>query len=165
MNKEKTMTSNPNNNSALLSCLTKPVTIGRLMGYLHRHSRMYFHREFSRWNMGSGCHPFLMILWQQDGLTLKELTHSLHLDKANTTRTIARLTKLGYVRKKKDENDGRAFRIYLTEKGRKLIPQMKKVMMHWTNIMTDGLSDEEKREAIRLLQKMADNAVTHVRQS
>lgn len=143
--------------------MMKRENIGRLMGCLHRHGRMYFDRKFSGWDIGSGSHPFLMILWHQDGLTQKELTEMLHLDKASTTRALARLTKLGYVIKKRDEKDHRAYRIHLTDKGRKLVPEMKTVMIQWTDVLTSGLSDEEKNEALRLLRKMADNAIEHVR--
>lgn len=143
--------------------MTKHESIGRMMGCLHRHSRMYFHRAFAEWDIGSGSHPFLMILWHQDGLTQKELTEMLHLDKANTARALARLMDLGYVTKKRDEEDQRAYRIYLTERGRELVPRMKKVMRRWTDVLTSGLSEEEKKETMRLLSKMADNAVEYVR--
>ena len=81
---------------------------------------MYFHREFSEWNLGGGSHPFLMILWHHDGLTQTDLTDMLHMDKAGTARTLSRLTELGYVEKRTDETDHRAHRIFLTNKGREL---------------------------------------------
>jgi DNA-binding MarR family transcriptional regulator len=143
--------------------MRKNESVGRLLGCLHRHGRMHLHRAFSQWKLGSGSHHFLLILAQRDGLTQAELTEELHIDKANTARTMQKLLDSGYVRKQPDPDDRRAVRIYLTEKGKRLIPKIISIITNWTNTLTAGLSPKEKEAALRLLRKMVDNAVEGVR--
>lgn len=137
--------------------------IGRILSCLHRHGHMYLHREFSPWALGSGSHYFLLILSHHDGLTQAELTEVLHLDKANTTRTIKKLLEDGYVHKQQDPHDHRAVRIYLTDKGRSLVPKIRSILHNWTDILTIGMLPSEKKDSLRLLKKMVDNAVKHVK--
>ena len=138
--------------------MMKRENIGRLMGCLHRHGRMYFDRKFSEWDIGSGSHPFLMILWHQDGLTQKELTEMLHLDKASTTRALARLTKLGYVIKKRDEKDHRAYRIHLTDKGRKILNQAMSVARELIDQIMSSIGQTDAVKLSQMLEVLRDNA-------
>jgi len=137
-------------------------SIGRMLGCLHRQAQRYFHREFSKLDLGSGTHVFLILLHHHDGVTQQELTAKLHFDKAHTTRAIQKLMKLGYVKKEKDPDDLRAFRIHLTEKAQDIVPQVKKVLRSWSDILSKDFSPEEKRTAMELLQKMTSNAVDYM---
>ena len=134
-------------------------SIGRMLGYLHRQAQRYFYREFSKLGLGSGTHVFLMLLHHHDGVTQQELTEKLHFDKAHTTRAIQKLIELGYVKKEKNPNDLRAYRIHLTKKAQEIVPQVKKVLCSWSDILSKNFSQEEKRSAMELLQKMTENAV------
>jgi len=138
-------------------------SIGKILSCIHRHSRMYLHHELADTDLGGGSLHFLLILSRKNGLTQQDLTHMLHMDKANTARTVKKLIKNGYVQKQKDPEDHRAVRIFLTDKGEKLLPRIQKVLTHWSEILFRGLNPDEKQEASRLIKKMADNAVAHVR--
>jgi len=143
--------------------MRKKESIGRILGCLHRHGSMYLHRQFFTWDLGIGSHHFLLILAHQDGLTQAELTQAMHFDKANTARAVQKLLDSGYVQKQQDPADHRAVRIYLTHKGKALVPKIRSVLRNWTDILTAGLSPTEKEETLRLLRKMVYNAVEYVR--
>ena len=137
--------------------------IGRMLGCLYRHGRIHLQREFASLGLSPGSHHFLLMLARTDGLQQKELTDRLHIDKAHTARAIRKLTAQGYVRRERDPDDQRAVRIYLTKRGRNLLPEIRKIMRDWTETLTSGLSTAEKGTALSILGKMADNAVCHVR--
>ena len=134
-------------------------SLGRLIGCLHRHARIYFEKELAPFGLGSGSLHVLMILLHHDGINQQELSEKLHVDKATTTRTITKLVKLGYVRREKDQTDNRAYRLFVTQKARDTAPEIRTVLHSWTAILAEGLTEKEKETALALLRRMRDNAI------
>src|SRR5215204_691154 len=62
----------------------------------------------------------LMVLWEQDGLMVKEIGEKLTLDSGTLTPMLKRLEVAGFVKRKRDKKDERQVIITLTEKGREL---------------------------------------------
>lgn len=61
-----------------------------------------------------------LVLWEEDGLTVKALGEKLFLDSGTITPLIKRLEARGLVRRQRDEEDERQVRIHLTPDGRAL---------------------------------------------
>lgn len=138
--------------------MTAKDQLGRLLGALHRSARNYFRREFLNTELGGGAHSFLLLLFHEDGLTQHELTQRLNFDKAHTTRAIQRLKAAGYITRQRDPKDHRAYRIYLTQKARQLEPEIRRILGHWSEVISDGLSDAELEDLVNLLGRMNENA-------
>ena len=85
------------------------------------------------------------------------ITKSLGIDKASTTRTIKKLIKQGYIIRTRDKKDKRAYNLSLTEEGKNLKLQVMKIMMEWTNIVYDGITQEEVDILHKITSKMTDN--------
>jgi DNA-binding MarR family transcriptional regulator len=62
----------------------------------------------------------LMALLHSPSITQNELAEKLALSKSNISRLVARLVAAGRVKRRKDGDDGRAYRLELTAKGRRL---------------------------------------------
>ena len=62
----------------------------------------------------------MLVLWERDGITVKELGERLHLDSGTLTPLLKRLDAAGLVSRERDKRDERQVRIGLTETGRKL---------------------------------------------
>lgn len=62
----------------------------------------------------------LLVLWEQDGLTVKTLGERLYLDSGTLTPLLTKLESKGLIVKKKDTKDSRETAIHLTGKGREL---------------------------------------------
>ncbi|GJD47340.1 Organic hydroperoxide resistance transcriptional regulator [Methylobacterium crusticola] len=59
----------------------------------------------------------LLLLWEQDGLTMKAVGQRLYLDSGTLTPLLKRLEAAGLVRRARDAVDERLMRINLTEAG------------------------------------------------
>jgi MarR family transcriptional regulator, organic hydroperoxide resistance regulator len=59
----------------------------------------------------------LMVLWEEDGLTVKEIGERLFLDSGTLTPLLKRLEASGRVRRARDRPDERQVSIFLTEAG------------------------------------------------
>jgi DNA-binding MarR family transcriptional regulator len=60
----------------------------------------------------------LLVLWEEEGLSVKEIGQRLHLDSGTLTPVLKRLEKAGFVRRRRDDQDERQVRVELTDKGR-----------------------------------------------
>ena len=59
----------------------------------------------------------LMVLWEDDGLTVKVLGQKLFLDSGTLTPVLKSLEQKGYVTRRRAEDDERSVKIFLTEAG------------------------------------------------
>jgi len=94
----------------------------------------------------------LLVLWEQDGLTVKEIGQRLHLDSGTLTPVLKRLQAMGYVQRSRDLPDERQVRVTLTERGRAIREQA--VAGRKEVVCASGLSEEQiqthKRELDQL---------------
>jgi len=60
----------------------------------------------------------MLVLWERDGVTVKEIGGRLGLDSGTLTPLLKRLEAVGLVRRRRDDEDERQVRIHLTETGR-----------------------------------------------
>ena len=78
----------------------------------------------------------------------------MFIDKCNVARRTKKLEALGYLYRETNQNDRRQNNLYLTEKGRELVPIIRSYMGQWGRKITAGLTDEERATLIGLLTKM-----------
>ncbi|WP_134496373.1 MarR family winged helix-turn-helix transcriptional regulator [Microvirga pakistanensis] len=72
----------------------------------------------------------LIVLWEQDGLTVKDIGDRLFLDSGTLTPLLKRLETMGHIRRMRDREDERQVRIMLTESGRSLRERAKDIPEH-----------------------------------
>ena len=60
---------------------------------------------------------FMLVLWERDGRTLKEIGAELHLDSGTLTPLLKRMESAGVLRRVRDREDERQVRISLTPQG------------------------------------------------
>jgi MarR family transcriptional regulator, organic hydroperoxide resistance regulator len=95
-------------------------------------------------------------LWNNDGLSQAELVKQLSLSAPTVYNMVVRLSETGFVEIKKDENDARIMRVYLTEKGSEI---KSKVFEQWSKFEEQtfaNLTEPEKMMFSMLLQKMVE---------
>ncbi|MFI5910213.1 MarR family winged helix-turn-helix transcriptional regulator [Dactylosporangium sp. NPDC051541] len=96
-------------------------------------------------------------LWQQDGLTTGELARRLEVEVPTITRMTQRMEAAGLVTRGRDETDKRVVRIELTPQGEALRDQVPAALDAVAARSLQGLSDEECRQLIGLLERVAGN--------
>ena len=65
----------------------------------------------------------MLVLWEEDGLTVRALGEQLHLNSGTLTPMLKRMEQAGLVRRSRDKKDERLVRTELTEAGRGLQAQ------------------------------------------
>lgn len=127
---------------------------GRWFSVFHRLPLSFLSEGLKDYNISSGQVMFLLELYYLDGINQEELSSYLNIDEANTTRAIKKLEKEGYVIRKRDEEDRRVKRIYLTEKALEIKPKVLDLMNQWEEKMLKSLTSVEREVFIDLLKKV-----------
>lgn len=139
----------------MLSLLEGEHTIGRWLSILYRYGQSYVGKKLSAYNIGSGQYILMMVLYRNGGISQEELSTYLKVDKGSIAKSVKKLQQEGYLERKIDQKDKRAYQLFLTPKALEIIPKVNEVIKDWENIMVSELSDSEKLMAEQLLYKMA----------
>ncbi|MGB9939067.1 MarR family winged helix-turn-helix transcriptional regulator [Methanosarcina sp.] len=120
------------------------------IAHIYRSHLAYMTKELEAYRVGSGQFEFLLILYHRDGVSQETLAKILKVSKATSTRAIQSLEKEGYVYRQRDESDLRAYRVYLTEKGKEMRDFILEKLTSFIDILFSDFTFEEK-EIFRLL--------------
>ncbi len=99
----------------------------------------------------------LVILWEKEGITQKELAERLHKDQTNVARMLFKLEKKGFIFRVIHETDRRFLRVYLTPKGREIKDEVLDPSLEAYMNTIKGLSEEEVEMFRRVLTVMYNN--------
>lgn len=109
---------------------------------------------------GQGVHPgqapMMFAIFNNEGLTQRELGEKMHLRPASVTIMLRRLQRAGFIEKRLDQKDLRVFRIFLTDKGRAVKEVVKGSMEAVEKDACSRLSDDELSSLRRLVSKMKE---------
>ena len=105
-----------------------------------------------------GAHLVLSVLAISDGINQLELVNSTHLRAPTVSVILRKMESEGIVeRRRDDDKDRRAVRVYLTDKGRGLDKEIIESIKELDAIAMQGLSNEEIDLLMRLLPRIRDN--------
>lgn len=105
----------------------------------------------------------IICLAHGDGITQLDLVKKTHLSPPTVSITVKKLEKLGYISRLTDQEDGRAVRVYLTDKGRELDNSALDAIRNINNILMQGITPEQAEILTRLLGHMRDNLLHHLK--
>lgn len=94
----------------------------------------------------------LMVLWEQDGLTLKQIGDKLYLDSGTLTPLLKKMQTQGLLVRKRSHEDERNVRIYLTETGKELEHKLSHVPQGLIQCL--DLSQQEAKALYHTLYKL-----------
>lgn len=101
----------------------------------------------------------LRMLSVNDGATQRDVARMLHVAPPTVSKMLSTMEKAGLVARRPDAADQRLTRVYLTEAGRALEREMGIAVGGYVNATFATLSEDERRELVRLLRKLGDGIV------
>ena len=107
--------------------------------------------------VSSGQWRFLRVLWQEDGLTQRELSRRVGMREPTTVIALKSLEKSGFVRREQSTEDRRRVHVYLTPLAKRLEKKLLPAVAEVNRIATDGLTPKEVDQLRRLLIKVGTN--------
>ena len=96
-----------------------------------------------------------MVLWAQDGVSVRDLGERLYLDSGTLTPLLKKMESSGLVRRERAKEDERVTRIYLTEAGRALHETCLEIPVHLGRSLS-AFSPEDAQTLYDLLYRLLD---------
>lgn len=100
---------------------------------------------------GSGEFDLIHLVRHNPGISQKEVSKELNMDKGATARRVANLEQKGYLVRKDNPNDKRSRLLYATEKAESLKNSKTTVEAAFYEWLLEDLSGHDKEEFIRIL--------------
>ncbi|MFI3276764.1 MarR family winged helix-turn-helix transcriptional regulator [Vibrio sp.] len=113
-----------------------------------------FDLELKKHGLSIALWPTLMCLWEEEGVTQRDIAAKSKVENSTTTRTLDKLEKLELVERRADPHSRRSFRIYLTEKGKALEEVLIPIPVKLNEELMAALDAKEQQQMISLLKKM-----------
>ena len=96
-------------------------------------------------------------LWNQGEMTQQNIAYIIQKDKNSVTQFIDKLEEKGLVQRVVDAGDRRVNKIKLSEAGMAMKDRTKKVAIGAINDILDGISEEDLKVFVKVLNKSCDN--------
>jgi DNA-binding MarR family transcriptional regulator len=95
-------------------------SVGYLMRAAHRRYIQDLQSYLEPHGISIGMWYFFRALWQEDGLTQRELSERVGLMGATTAEQLNNMERAGYIVRRRSTEDRRKIQVYLTTKARRL---------------------------------------------
>lgn len=133
--------------------------IGKLNAAIYRNLQSLINYQLSDIPILSGQSDFFFVVSKNEGISQKELSAHMFVNKSTTAKAIQNLVKNGFIRKVKDEHDKRVDRLYLTSAGQAIAPKIESIFAQNIAAAAGKLSAEEKQQLAVLLHKVLANLI------
>lgn len=133
------------------------VSVGYQLRTAHRVTQRYLQLAIEPYGVTLGMWYFLRVLWQEDGLTQRELSHRIGTMEPTTLSAIASMEKSGLVRRERDALDRRKLHVRLTPKGLALKTELLPLAAGVVEKSMAGFSAEDRQRFLGYLAAIQRN--------
>ena len=134
-------------------------SIGFLLNDVARLMRTRFDREARDIGLTRAQWRVMMYLRRHEGARQNELAGLLEVENVTLGRHIDRLEESGWVERRSDPSDRRAWRLYLDEKSRPILDKLAVVLIETRETALAGFNADERDTLINTLIRMKYNLV------
>ncbi|MBW9105019.1 MarR family winged helix-turn-helix transcriptional regulator [Paraburkholderia phenoliruptrix] len=113
--------------------------------------------RLAQYEVSFGHWAFLRILWEQDGLTQKELSVEAGVMTPTTFTAVSAMEKLGYVERRQAPDNRKNTYVYLTPKGKSLKKKLVPLAEEVNEISVRGLKESDIKIARKVLLTIIEN--------
>lgn len=128
--------------------------LGRALTCLNRSRKRFMGEHLREYGFSGAMYSILLYVDRHPGTTQDSIATHMYVDKSNVARRIKQLEELSHIRRETDAADRRQNNLYLTDKGKEMIPLIKTYLSQWGQTVAADLTEEERSQLLTLLFKM-----------
>jgi DNA-binding MarR family transcriptional regulator len=133
------------------------ISFGYLLSDVTLLFRKHFDRRAVKFGLTRAQWRATKMLYYREGLRQTELAEQLEMEPIAVGRVIDRLQAAGFVERRPDPKDRRAWRLYVTDQARDVIADMEEIAVGLRKDATRGITVPELQQALDVLNRMKDN--------
>lgn len=131
--------------------------LGRCISICDRLMKMYYDHGLAEYEIGWGQQFYVEYLYEHPGASPQKMAERFRVDRATLSKTIKKLSEIGYLTVAGDENDRRMKHLYLTEKAIPAAKQIKKIHADFYETVSVGIRQQDLELTEQILQVIANN--------
>lgn len=137
---------------------TEDISFGYLLGDVTLLFRKHFDRRAVKFGLTRAQWRAIRTLHHQgDGLRQNGLAELLEMEPIAVGRVVDRLQAAGFIERRPDPKDRRAWRLYLTDQARGVVDDMEVISRELRRDASAGITLEEMRQAVAVIERIKDN--------
>ena len=122
--------------------------LGSLLAEINRLARREFDRRVRPLGLTRAQWLFLYHLGRQPGATQSDLAELLQMERISVSRQAARLRSAGWIRRRDDPDDGRAYHLHLTPRAERVFERLEGLAAQLRAEFMDGLSSARREKLL-----------------
>jgi len=138
---------------------TPPQTVGFMLSDVARLLRSNFDRRVQELNLTQPQWQALTYLARNEGAQQSALAEMLGKQPMSVARLIDRMESTGWVERRPDPSDRRAFNLHLTEKVDPVLEEIWKHAARTRSQALAGISDRDRKKLLQILSVMRRNLI------
>jgi len=136
---------------------TEDLSFGYLLNDVTLLFRKHFDRRAVKFGLTRAQWRATKMLYHREGLRQTELAELLEMEPIAVGRVIDRLQAAGFVERRPDPRDRRAWRLYVTEQARVIVGDMELIARDLRKDASRGIEYDELRQALGVLDRIKEN--------
>ncbi|AIF46844.1 MarR family winged helix-turn-helix transcriptional regulator [Dyella japonica] len=133
------------------------ISFGYLLNDVTLLIRKHFDRRAVKFGLTRAQWRATKMLYHREGMRQTELAESLEMEPIAVGRVIDRLQAAGFVERRPDPKDRRAWRLYVTDQARSVIADMELIARGVRKDAAKGIPVPELEQALGVLNRMKEN--------
>lgn len=125
--------------------------------------RRYAHEMaevLDKWQLTSMEADVLLFLANNPGCdTASDMVTLCQLTKSHVSKAVDHLTEQGYITQQRDQSNRRKVHLLLTDAAKPVVKAGQAAQKRFLDVLTNGLTDEDKATTCRVMEIMIENAV------
>ena len=143
-----------------MSSLDPHANVGFLIHDVSRMMRAFFDERAQALGLTRAQWRVLVHLAGREGLNQAGLAEILELDVVTLGRHIDRLERDGWLERRPDPNDRRAWLLYLSDASRPTLTEMESLATETLDVTMSGISTDDQMQFLTVLERIKDNLVS-----
>lgn len=137
-------------------------SVGYQIRLTHRLLQRYLHQKIAPHGVTLGMWYFLRALWQDDGLTQRELSTIVGTMEPTTLNAIKAMETSGLVHRIRNDQDRRKVNVFLTARGRQLEKQLMPLAIDVVEAAVEGFTPSERGQFLASLSRVQRNLAMRI---
>jgi DNA-binding MarR family transcriptional regulator len=137
--------------------LVRESSLGYQVNHVARLLERALRVRIEKFGVVPGQFAQLLALYEQEGLTQRELCRRVQIEQPTMANTLQRMERDGLVQRVPDPNDGRQAQVMLTERAREIQESLVDATCEVNDMATRGLDESEVAMLMRAINRVIKN--------
>ena len=140
-------------------------SVGFLIRDTMMHLQIVLRSRLQDHNLSTAQWYLLRVLWEEEGLSQRELSERVCTTEPTTQSALSRMEKQGIVKRVRSKKDRRANHIFLTKKGRNLEPKLIPHAINVNDVASKDITKKDIKAFTKVVQKIRSNVIEEIKSS